>query len=84
MTVIEHYDDVPASDLTVLDGIPITTALRTLIDIAPEVEAAELRRMVDEALRRGLFTLDEALARVSAADMVERIGAQLVRRHLQP
>src|SRR5439155_17042536 len=42
--VIVHYDDVPPSDITTVDGIPCTTALRTVIDIAPDLDRAQLRR----------------------------------------
>ena len=41
--VIIHYDDVPPSDITVLHGLPVTTALRTVIDIAPELPDDRLR-----------------------------------------
>ena len=34
--VIVHYDDVPESDITTVDGIRCTTALRTVIDLAPD------------------------------------------------
>ena len=50
--VIVHHDDLPESDRTVIDGIPVTTALRTVIDIAPDVEADHLQRILDDALNR--------------------------------
>ena len=81
--VVVHYDDIPESDVTVLDGIRVTTALRTVIDLAPSVPAEALRRMIDDSLRRGLFTVEEALVRTSQPDMLERRGAQLVRERLQ-
>ena len=37
LEMIVHHDDVPASDITTLDGLRVTTALRTVIDIAPDV-----------------------------------------------
>ena len=30
--VVVHYEDIPESDCTTVDGIPCTTALRTMID----------------------------------------------------
>jgi hypothetical protein len=77
--VIVHYDDVPAKDVTTVNGIPCTTALRTVIDLAPELDAAELRRAVDDCLERRLFTVQEARARLSEPDMANRLGASLVR-----
>jgi len=80
--VIVHYDDVPESDITEIDGIRVTTALRTVIDLAPSVSPEELVDMIDDSLRRGLFTVEEALTRTSQPDMIERRGAQLVRARL--
>jgi hypothetical protein len=83
MAVI-HYDTIPEKDLTVVRGIPCTTALRTVIDVAPELGAEELRVMVQECLGRGLFTVEELLARTDEADMRSRAGARLVRRLFCP
>jgi hypothetical protein len=46
--IVVHYDDVPAKDITTVDGIPCTTALRTVIDIAPDLSAADLGRAVQD------------------------------------
>lgn len=80
--VIVHYDDIPAKDRTVVDGIPVTTALRTIIDVAPELGERELSRMIDDCLRRRLFTVQEGLDRTSEPDIAARRGAQQVRRQL--
>lgn len=77
--VIVHYADLPDGDVTVLPGIPVTTALRTVIDVAPDVEPDELQRMVEDCLTRRLFTLEEAWERLSAPDMRVRPGAILLR-----
>ena len=76
--IVVHYDDVPEKDLTVVRGVPCTTALRTVIDIAPDVETDHLIRIVDDCLRRQLFTVDEARARLAEADMTTRPGALLL------
>ena len=81
--VIVRYDDIPACDRTTIRGIPCTTALRTVIDLAPELDAAELRSMVDQFLSRRLFTMDDAWARLAQPDMADRSGAAILRRHLQ-
>ncbi len=80
--IIVHYDDVPESDRTTVDGIPCTTALRTIIDIAPDLDAEDLERAVQDALNRGLFSIDEAHARLAQADMRTRPGAVLLRKVL--
>lgn len=78
--VIIHYDDMPEKDTTTVDGIPCTTAVRTVIDVAPEIEAAELDRVLQDCLARHLFTLEELTERATEDDMVERPGAILVRQ----
>jgi len=80
--VVIHYDDVPTTDITCVDGIPCTTALRTVIDLAPELSPAELAHTVRECLDRGLFTIEEARARLAEPDMQRRRGAFLLRELL--
>jgi hypothetical protein len=80
--VIVHYDDIPESDITVLDSLRVTTALRTVIDIAADVEPDHLERIVDDVLERRLFTLDEAHARLAQPDMATRSGAIVMREFL--
>ena len=82
--VIIHRGDVPGTDITTVHGIRCTTALRTVIDLAPEVEASHLEEMVHDCLERKLFTVEEALRRLAEPDMVGRRGAELLRRALPP
>jgi hypothetical protein len=80
--VIIHYADLPDSDITTVDGIACTTALRTVIDIASEIGTPELERIVRDCLERRLFSLGEALARIAEPDMLTHPGAQLLRHAL--
>ena len=80
--VIVHYDDIPEKDLTTVDGIPCTTALRTVIDLAPDYDDAQLALAVHSCLDRQLFTVEEARARLREPDMADRPGAKLLRRLL--
>ena len=80
--VIVHYGDLPDSDITSVHGIPCTTPLRTVIDIATETSTADLEAIVRNFLQRRLFTREEALARTAEPDMVSRKGAQIIRRML--
>jgi hypothetical protein len=82
--VIIHRGDVPESDITTVHGIRCTTALRTVIDLAPEVTASHLDEMVQDCLERRLFTVEEALRRIAEPDMLGRKGAELLRRALPP
>jgi|RhiMetdeSRZDD1v2_1073273.scaffolds.fasta_scaffold1098340_2 hypothetical protein len=81
--VVVHYDDIPAKDITVVQGVPCTTALRTVIDIAPDCQAGELERIVRDAIHRRLFTVEEAWARLGEPDMSTRPGAELLRNVLR-
>ena len=76
--LVLHYVDIPAEDMSVVDGIPCTTPLRTVIDVATDVDAASLDLMVDDCLGRGMFTEDEALARLARADLLRHPGGPLV------
>ena len=80
--VVIHYDDIPESDITTVCGVRCTTALRTVIDMATQVGRDQLAHMVRDSLDRGLFTTEEALARVDQPDMQARLGATLVRQVL--
>jgi hypothetical protein len=81
--VIVHHGEVPASDLTMISGIRCTTALRTVIDLAAEVEPQHLEEMIFDCLDRRLFTVDEAHRRLSQPDMATHRGAERVRRVLR-
>jgi hypothetical protein len=78
--VAVHYDDLPESDVCTVQGMRVTTPLRTAIDIAPEVGEAELERIVREFLGRGSFTVEEARRRVAERDIADRPGALMLGR----
>ena len=84
LKVVLHYADLPESDITTVDGLRVTTPIRTVIDLAPELSAPELERVIKDCLDRGLFTVEEALARIARPDMATRLGAHIVRRSLLP
>ena len=78
--LVRYVDELPEKDRSVVDGIPCTTALRTVIDLAadPAIDEAGLDRIVNQFLDRGLFTVAEARARIAEPDMCRRRGAALV------
>ncbi len=80
--VIVHYDDIPESDITTVGGLRCTTALRTVIDIAPDLDPHELTEIVQDCLQRKLFSVKEAIIRTAEPDMLTRPGAQLLRQAL--
>ena len=56
-----------------------TTAIRTVIDLAVDLQPGELETVMKDCLDRRLFTVDEMSARLSQPDMRGRHGAELVR-----
>ena len=80
--VVIHYADIPESDITSIQGIRCTTPLRTVIDIAPETEAEQLKIIFRDCLDLGLFSREEAMARIAEPDMLTRPGARLLRQLL--
>ena len=55
-----------ARNTTTKDGIPITTAERTLIDLAPHLNDKELKRAFREALRLGTTTTTKITASLTS------------------
>lgn len=78
-----HHVDLPRSDVTVHRGIPVTTPIRTVIDIACDTEPDQLDAVIGDCLGRGLFTVEEAWHRLGQPDMAQRHGAELVRQALR-
>ena len=64
--VVIHYEPpLHPDDLTVVDGLPVTSPSRTLIDCAECMDKDELRETFARARERGL--LDPAALRASRA-----------------
>jgi predicted transcriptional regulator of viral defense system len=55
-----------AEEVTVKDGIPVTTVARTLLDLADVLDLQSLRRAVTEAEYRNVFDLTALIAVVEA------------------
>ena len=68
--VVLHMADLPPSDIEQIDDVPVTKALRTLIDVAAsrEIPLADLQLAFVEATRSGKITRAEiAAAKTDAA-----------------
>jgi Transcriptional regulator, AbiEi antitoxin len=48
-SILLHRSSVPDDERTVVDGIPVTTVPRTLLDCAPTVSERQLERLINEA-----------------------------------
>ena len=66
--------DIPISDLTEIDAIPVTRVERTLIDLAAVEDIDKLEDALDSALRRRLTTLNRLRFKVRAAEGRRGIG----------
>lgn len=63
-SIVLHISDLPPSDIEQIDGVPVTKALRTLIDVAAseEVPLPDLKLALAEATRSGRITRAEIAA----------------------
>jgi very-short-patch-repair endonuclease/predicted transcriptional regulator of viral defense system len=57
-----HRSPLPAEEVTVVDGIPVTTVARTLLDLAAVVQMDALKRAIKQAERLRLFDLTDVRA----------------------
>jgi len=64
--VVHSTIELPLIDRATVDGLAVTSATRTLIDLAPTVDARRLTVAVDSALRDGLTSDDFLHRRVNA------------------
>ena len=57
--VVVHYvPELHPDDVTVVDGIPMTSPSRTLVDLAEVMDAEELRGCFERARELGLLDMD--------------------------
>lgn len=94
-TIVHRTRHLPATQVTTLDGLPVTTVARTLLDLAEVLERRALERTLDEAqyLRLlNLTSLDAAVrsapgrrgpARLKAALEAHRPGTTRTRSELE-
>jgi len=67
--VLHRTTVLPRSDRYVVDGLPCTSATRTIIDLATQLEAEELEHVFDSARRMGLTTKSALERRIGDARM---------------
>jgi len=60
--VVHHGPPLHPDDVAIVDGIPVTSVARTLIDLAEVMDADELRDCFAAARERGLLDLDQLAA----------------------
>ena len=80
---IVHRNALTAVDVTVVDGIPVTTPARTLIDLASVVPLETLEEALDDALRRRIVSVARLRWRLSELARPGRPGVAAMRRLLE-
>ncbi|MEX2557427.1 MAG: type IV toxin-antitoxin system AbiEi family antitoxin domain-containing protein [Actinomycetota bacterium] len=76
-----HHLALPAVDLTVVDAIPVTTPVRTLLDLAAVLPTDGVEEALDDALRRGLVTVRRLRWRLE--ELGRRPGVTTMRRLIE-
>ena len=66
--LVRTYRRLDPADVTVRNGIPVTTVARTLVDLTDVLEAHDLANVIHEASYRGLFDLAETCAAMERAN----------------
>jgi very-short-patch-repair endonuclease len=79
--VVHRASELPARDLRVREGLPVTSPSRALYELAAQIGGRELERAVEEAIRRGLTSERELQAQISI-DNVNRSARRRVARLL--
>jgi hypothetical protein len=75
--------DLPASDWMKIDGIPVTSALRTLFDLAGVLPVQQLERLVDELLAADTVKLGAVATRFGQYRRPGRKGVAALARILE-
>jgi very-short-patch-repair endonuclease len=78
--VIHRRKGLTEDDITELHGIPVTTPIATLIDIAPSLSRDQLEAATNEADKRGLTDPDQL--RRSLDEVVQRPGTAILKQTL--
>ncbi len=79
---VHETNDLASRDRTVVEGIPVTTPVRTIVDMGRYVSAERLGEMLDDAVRRNLTTYREAQLRFAELAGRGRDGVATVRETL--
>jgi very-short-patch-repair endonuclease/predicted transcriptional regulator of viral defense system len=81
--VVHRPTRLPPRDRTVKDGIPVTTPIRTLVDLATRMQVSQLEAAINEANKRDLIdpeTLRAAMDAMAGVRGASRLRSLLDRR----
>jgi hypothetical protein len=75
---LHRTDDLELIDRTTVDGLPVTAAARTIIDLARSLSAERLSACIDSAIRDGRVSEDMLHRRIVALRTQGRYGLPLL------
>ena len=76
---IVHRHPLPRADVTIVQGIPVTTPARTLIDLASVAPREAIEEAMDDAMLRGMVSLLLLRRRLDAIARPGRKGVAVMR-----
>ena len=80
--VIHRPRSLSPIDVTVVDGIPVTTVARTLIDLAAVMPADAIEEVLDDALRKHLVSISRLRWRLKESGSRGRAGTRALQAFL--
>ena len=78
--IVHRVGTLDAGDVRPVHGLPATSPVRTVIDLAGVLDDDGLRRSIERAVARGLVRLSGIVARLDALGSAGRPGAARLRR----
>ncbi len=76
---VHESKDLLTSDIVNLDGIPVTTAVRTIVDLGASAPPWLVERCLDSGLRRNLFTAWQVRCFIARVARPGRTGVGTIR-----
>jgi len=82
--IVHQITDLTPEELTVVDGIPVTTPSRTIIDLAAVLPERKLAEILDQAVRRNLVSYESVAEHLESLARRGKPGVTKLRRVLEP
>ncbi len=77
--VVHESKDLLESDIVVVDGIPVTTAVRTVVDLGASASPRLVERCLDTGIRKSMFSAWDARCFIARVARSGRNGVGTVR-----
>ena len=77
--VVHESKDIRSSDIVNIDRIPVTSAVRTVVDLGASARFGTVARSLDYGLRTGLYSIPDVEAFVRRVAKKGRVGVGVIR-----